>query len=296
MLTMGLCAYSIPCLSEEPTSDAEKRAAFKAAYNERKAEERLDAVGKLEGVKEQFSIEMVYWVSWSDPDPEVRSRAFSVLVHCEDTYGYTAYLAADSFSREKEIGVKVEKAVAMAPLKYKWAALNELVTFLRTLRWNDWNWHWYNHSGGYIAAGTPPEDVSKKVTSGEGSSGDDYARKSEPLRWRNENELIAIIAGTVNKMTGTKMESRPRIDQEIVKWWERKSDLWAEYDRKLQRKEQEEIKESQFKELKTVIKMDELKPGKDTLRDLLSESKTKEIPKEVKHANPDKINMSLLDE
>ncbi len=265
-LSLFLCSQS-PCLSMEESSEVHRRRDFLAAYNQRTAHERFTAIQKLEGAKEDRSIEMLYFVSWKDPDPEVRSRAFSTLVLCDDTYGYTAYLAADSFKRETELGVKVEMAVAMGSLKYKWSALNELVDFLRTLRWQYYNWSWYGagRSAGYIASGNPPVEPGGK--NAERGSGDDYGRGQEPLRWHSERELMGIIAEVINRLSGTRIESRPRIDQEIVKWWDRKSALWAAHDRRLRTKtlkDSRDSKEIQWKDLKN-MKNDEVVPGKDII-------------------------------
>lgn len=286
---LTLCSLAAPvCLSQEAPGEEQKRANFIAAYNGMRAEKRLAAISKLTQCKAQLSIEMLYYVSVQDADPEVRSRAFSALVHCEDTYGYTAYLAANSFKEEKEIGVKVEKAVQLDSLHYKWSALNELVGFLGSLRWNYWYWNWYKQSGGYIGSGNPPESlVEKGDKKAEGSGAKDEGsasktesggiedtwRNVEPLRWRNENELIAIVAGVINRMSGTQLESRPRIDQEIVKWWERKSELWAEYDRKLRTKTLEDSRQIKFKSLQN-LRVDEVQPGKDTLRGIIGRSTT----------------------
>jgi len=289
-----LCACSPLCFGEDTPSEEQKRTIFRAQYNQHRAEKRLAAIGILDDSKEQRSIETLYFVSFRDPDPEVRSRAFSALVYCEDEYGYTAHLAADSFRQEKEFGVKVEKAVAMGRLQYKWAALNELVEFLSTLRWNYWNWHTYNNHGGYIASGTPPEPPPAPVSGSEsdvkrvdekkndekkiaaGNEGYDRWRNREPLRWRNENELMGLIAGTINRMTGTQIESRPRIDQEIVKWWDRKSELWVEYDRKMRTDRLPKWKDIQFK-TPIAPSEDGIVAGKDTLRDLLDAKEEKPV-------------------
>ena len=257
-----ISAFSPLCFPAEILSGEQKRVDFLAAYNGMRADKRLAAIGKLDGCKELRSIETLYFVSWRDADPEVRSRAFSTMVHCDDAYGYTAYLAANSFKRENDLGVKVEKAVEMGSLHYKWEALNELVGFLRTLRWKYWAWNWYGHSGGYIASGNPPAVPGETPRIKDEGSG--YGR--EPLRWRSENELIALIAGVINRLSGTRVESRPRIDQEIVKWWERKSDLWAEYDRELRATTIVKPKVLQFKNLNDAPdEDDEIQPGKDTI-------------------------------
>jgi len=288
-----LCASSALCFSEEEHSEEQKRTIFRAQYNQQRAEKRLAAISVLDDCKEQRSIETLYFVSFRDPDPEVRSRAFSAMIYCEDTYGYTAYLAADSFRQEKEFGVKVEKAVEMGRLQYKWAALNELVEFLSTLRWNYWNWHTYNNHGGYIASGTPPEPPppiesgsesdakrvdEKKRDEKKVADNDrlDRWRNREPLRWRNENELMGLVAGTINRMTGTQIESRPRIDQEIVKWWDRKSELWMEYDRKMRTDRLPKWKDIQFK-APTRMPEERIEPGKDALRDLLEAKEDKPV-------------------
>src|ERR1700759_2044299 len=130
---------SVVAVADDTRTEEQKRTIFLAEYNRQRADKRLVAISILDNSREQRSIEMLYFVSFRDPDPGGRSRAFSALVHCEDVYGYTARLAAESFKREKEIGVKVEKAVGMGVLQYKWSALNELTQFLSTLRWSDWN-------------------------------------------------------------------------------------------------------------------------------------------------------------
>jgi hypothetical protein len=271
LLTVFLTVLSVSstlCFSKEELAESLKRAEFRAAYNVQRADRRLAALSKLNGCKEQQSIETLYFVSLRDPDPEIRSRAFSAMVHCGDTYGYTAHLAADSFNRELDLGVKVEKAVAMESLRYKWAALNAMVGFLRTLRWNNWNWNLYERSGGYIASGNPPEIPGEPNEVKDDGEGYDGWRNREPLRWRSENDLMGIVAATINRMSGTQLESRPRIDQEIVKWWERKSDLWQDYDRKLRARTLASSKEIHFKD-PVLLQDDSIQPGKDTLKDLL---------------------------
>jgi hypothetical protein len=267
LLLSIVTGWVLPCHSLEENTELERRNAFLTAYNWRKANERLAALDHMTGIKEPYSIEMLYYVSWMDPDTEVRSRAFSILVRCPDKLGYTAYLAANSFKREKEMGVKVEKAVALSMLRYKWSALNELVDFLRTTRWSDWYWWNRNQSAGYIAAGTPPGEPGYGVR-GE-DSGDKQWQNREVLRWRNENEFIAHITGVVNRMAGTQIESRPRIDQEIVKWWDRKSELWADYDRKLRAKELGEQKDIEWNKMMKA-KGEDIMPGKDVLPHFLS--------------------------
>jgi hypothetical protein len=255
-----------PASPEKNSGEEQKRADFLAAYNGQRADKRLVSISKLSDCKAQRSIETLYFVSWLDADPEVRSRAFSALIRCEDTYGYTAYLAADSFKRENEPGVKIEKAVAMGSLRYRWSALNELVSFLGSLRWRWWwGWSGYSRSGGYVVAGTPPLVSSSGPAPVEDREYDLW-RQREPLRWRSENELMAIVGGVINRLSGTKTESRPRIDQEIVKWWDRKSELWAEYDRKLREKTLSDSKPVQFKVLQG-MRDDEIQPGKDMLHD-----------------------------
>lgn len=297
--TLVLCLAALTALTpvisaqEGPTEEL-RRAQFLAAYNRQRAEKRLMAISHLDESKDQRSIETLYFVSVRDPDPEVRSRAFSALVHCEDEYGYTAHLAADSFRQEKEFGVKVEKAVEMSALQYKWAALNELVEFLSTLRWNYWNWHSYARHTGYVAQGNPPMDPP--ITSGSDSEekkaavreNDGYERwkNREPLRWRSENELMGLIGATINRISGTKIEARPRIDQEIVKWWDRKSDLWLEYDRNLRTAKLPKWKDIRFKNPRD-LQDDGIQPGKDTLQDLLAEKKEEKAPARVRGVQVD---------
>ena len=84
---------------------------------------------------------------------------------------------------------------------------------------------------------------------------------------------MAIIVGVIGRLSGTRTESRPRIDQEIVKWWERKSELWAEYDRNLREKTLADSKPVQFKDLQD-MKDDEIQPGKDVLRNMIEKSTT----------------------
>jgi hypothetical protein len=272
---------------DRTSGEEQKRADFLAAYNGQRADRRLVAISKLNHCKAQRSIETLYFVSWFDADPEVRSRAFSALVHCEDTYGYTAYLAADSFKRENEPGVKVEKAVAMGSLRYRWSALNELVGFLGSLRWRWWGgWNDYSRSGGYVRAGTPPP-VSSTGPAPVQDSEYDLWRQREPLRWRSENELMAIVVGVINRLSGTSTESRPRIDQEIVKWWDRKSELWTEYDRKLREKTLSDSKPVHFKDLQG-MRDDEIQPGKDTLQDIVERMK--------KNASNDKAHKLIIND
>ncbi|MCW8129139.1 MAG: hypothetical protein KIS92_02035 [Planctomycetota bacterium] len=224
-----LSAAGVACAAE-PT-ELEVRNEFLKAYNWKKANERLASLGYLTQATEDYSYQMLFLVSWKDPDPEVRSRAFTILCKRPDKVGYVAYLAAASFREERELGVKIEKATAMAGLKYRWSALNELVNFLKTLRWyHDWYWWNTRHPTGYIAGGTPPGEPGSGTESGGGSK---EGRAREPQRWRSERELMQHVCGVINKLANTNIESRPRIDQEIVKWWERKSDLWEDYDRKL---------------------------------------------------------------
>jgi len=274
ILLASLALNASFCFSAEGLTEEQKREAFLVTYNGLRADKRLAALRQLENSKEQRSFETLYFVSFRDPDPEIRSRAFTTLVRCDDTYGYIAYLAADSFKREKELGVKLEKAVEMGSLKYKWAPLNELVGFLSTLRWNDWHWGWYGggsgHAGGYVASGNPPDSPGEPVKPKDANAGYDDGHNREPLRWRTENELMGLFAGVINRLSGTKIESRPRIDQEIVKWWEQKSELWAEYDRKLRAKTFADLKEKEtpLKNIKD-LRDDDIKPGKDTLRDHL---------------------------
>lgn len=232
-------------------SEEQKHLNFLAAYNEQPARKRSAALHILDKSKDQRSIETLFSVSWRDPDPEVRSRAFFSLVHCEDQYGYTAYLAAESFKRETEPGVKVEKAVNLNALRYKWSALNELVTFLHSLRWSYWQWN-PNTNGGYIANGDAPESPSDTPKPAVVRSGYDEWRDREPLRWRTEEELIGLVTNQINHITGTQMESRPRIDQEITKWWERKGDSWADYDRKLRNKSLASSRDIVFKDVKNI--------------------------------------------
>lgn len=286
--------------SEEP-----QRTQFRAAYNGQRAEQRLMAIDVLEASTEQPSIETLYFVSVRDPDPEVRSRAFDALVHCSDTYGYTAHLAADSFRQEKEFGVKVEKGVELGNLHYKWAALNELTAFLSTLRWNYWNWHSYARNSGYIPAGTPPETPSTPINSDElegaasppsaaavasavaaaevkktGQAGYERWKNRKTPRWRSENELMGLIAGTINRISGAQVDAVPRVDQEIVKWWERKSELWMEYDRKLRTEKLPKWKDVKFANPRE-LKVEGIQPGKDTLRDLLETPAKAEAAKKV---------------
>ncbi len=249
------------------TSEEQKHLDFLAAYNEQPAKKRIAAITKLDRAKDQRSIETLYSVSLRDPDPEVRSRAFFALVHCDDEYGYTAYLAADSFKKETEEGVKVEKAVRLGALRYKWAALNELVGFLHSLRWNPWQWNSYSSNGGYIAAGDPPSPGETPSKPAPPKSGYPEWQNREPLRWRSEEELIGLVTKTINGIAGTQMESRPRIDQEIVKWWERKGDLWLDYDRQLRAKTQAKAQEVKFKDV-AEIRADDIRPDA-TLRDML---------------------------
>src|SRR5205085_2037714 len=117
----ALLTVSSPlCFSEDMPSELQKRLDFIGAYNGKRAEKRMAAIRILDNCKEERSIETLFFISWVDPDPEIRSRAFSSMVHCDDTYGFVAYLAAESFKRETELGAKVEKAVGMGSLKYKW--------------------------------------------------------------------------------------------------------------------------------------------------------------------------------
>jgi hypothetical protein len=266
-------ACTLLCGAEDSSFGEQKHVDFLAAYNNQPVSQRIAALRKLDYSKDQQSIETLFSISWRDPDPEVRSRAFYGLVHSEDLYGYTANLAADSFKRETEPGVKVEKAVGLSSLRYRWAALNELVNFLHAQRWSSWNFNGSGTNGAYISSGSPPEaqsDGSKPATA-RSSGGYDEWKNREPLRWRTEEELIGIITNTINKMSGTQIESRPRIDQEITKWWERKSDQWLEYDRKLRSKIQANAQPVKFKEVKD-IHDDELQPGKDTARDIVTKS------------------------
>jgi hypothetical protein len=265
-----ISACSPLCFSEEGRMEEQKRANFRAAYDGQRADRRLAAIRDLDNSHEQRSIEMLYSVSWRDPDPEVRSRAFFALVRCEDTYGYTAYLAADSFKRETEPGVKVEKAVGLGSLRYKWSALNELVDFLHTTRWNSWQWTSNESSGGYVAAGSPPTSPGDAEKTKTARSGYDEWKNREPLRWHSENELIGLITSTINRMSGTQMEARPRIDQEIVKWWERKSDLWAEYDRNLRSKALGNSHPIDVKDFKAMN--DGIQTGSDTLGEIVSKT------------------------
>ena len=266
-LTLGIV---LPGNSEEGNVELQKRLDFINAYNGKRADKRLAALSLLNNVKEEKSIETLFFVSWADCDPEIRSRAFSSMVHCEDTYGFVAYLAAESFKQEQEIGVKVEKAIELGGLKYKWSALNELVHFTSTLRWSIWNWPYagYHRSGGYIASGDPPpvpdypEDKNASNGVNEGNTG------KEPRRWQSENELIGLVLNSINRLSGTRMESRARIDQEIVKWWDRKSELWEEYDRKLRARTLANMREVHFMDFKE-MHFEDIKPGKDTLREAL---------------------------
>lgn len=290
LLLAGSLATSAFCFSESDPEE-QRHADFLAAYNGQTALKRVDAIRKLDHSKDQRSLETLYSVSWRDPDPEVRSRAFFALVHSEDPYGYTAYLAADSFKLETEPGVKVEKAVALSSLRYKWSALNELVGFLHSLRWNPWQWNSYGNNGGYVAAGNPPNSESPGETSKPTVARGGYEewQHREPLRWRSEEELIGIITQTINRMSGTQMEARPRIDQEIVKWWERKSDLWADYDLKIRSKMLAKSQEIKFKDLKD-IRADDIQPAKDTARDMVSKSI---VPaNEAKPVTPNKAALS----
>jgi hypothetical protein len=241
-LLLGIFVGGVrPCFSEDNTPELKRRNSSSVTHDWNKANERLAALGKMAGKKESYTNEELYHISCMDPDPEVRSLAFFMLTRSPDKLGYTAYLAADSFKREKELGVKVEKAVAMNKLQYKWSALNELVGFLRTLRWNDWNGDCQRCHGGYIPAGTPPGELGYGVTSED--RGVVEWEHHEVLQCRNEPELIGHICTAINRLAGTQMGSRPRIDQEIVKWWERKSELWADYDRKLRTEELRKEKE-----------------------------------------------------
>ena len=253
------------------TNEEQKHVDFLAAYNEQPARKRIAAIAKLERSKDQRSIETLYSVSTRDPDPEVRSRAFFALVHCDDEYGYTAYLAAASFKKETEEGVKVEKAVRLGALRYKWAALNELVLFLHSLRWNPWQWNSYSSTSGYIAAGDPPESPGEttKPVPPPPKSGYPEWQNREPLRWRSEEELIGLVTKTINGIAGTQMESRPRIDQEIVKWWERKGDLWLDYDRQLRAKTQAKAQEVKFKDV-AEIRAEDIRP--DAVQNMLAKN------------------------
>lgn len=266
------------CFAVE-VSDEQKHVDFLEAYNGQTVPKRIAAIKKLDGSTDLRSIETLYSVSWRDPDPEVRSRAFYALVHCEDVNGYTANLAAESFKRETEAGVKVEKAAGLGNLNYKWAALNELVNYLHSLRWSQWTATSSAAGSGYIAMGDAPSsdggapNVGPKRPAGNPTAGSTYDawKNREPLRYRTEEELMGLIVNTINRMSGTHMESRPRIDQEIVKWWERKGEGWAEYDRDLRAKSQASARNMKLKDV-SEIRDDGVQPTKDAAKEMVAKS------------------------
>jgi len=147
-----LSACSPFCLSEETPTEEQRRTEFLAEYNGLRADKRLAAISTLRDSKEQRSIEALYFVSWRDSDPEVRSHAFPPWSTVTTTYGYIAHwrLTASSAKRSSRQGGE-SGGDGLAAVQV--AALNELVGFLRTLRWAYWDWNWRARSAGYVAAG-----------------------------------------------------------------------------------------------------------------------------------------------
>lgn len=232
-------------------NEQQARSKFAQAYNQKRWKERLVALDELKGAKEDQTHQLLYHVSTLDTDPEVRLKAFRVLSECPDRLGYVAYLASLSLKAEKNMSVKFNKAAAMGSFSYKYHATEALEDFLRRLRHRNPDWY-------YIDT-TDISYTSDGRRAGSTRSWDGY----EPDYWGNERAGMTILVGALNKLANARLQVRPRVDQEVVEWWNRHKDYILEEDQKLRAKETPP-NVLDFSKLK-LTKMD-LVPGDDGMK------------------------------
>lgn len=249
MLTAVVFTSAFGVRAEE--TDQMARGKFAQAYNGKRWKERLVALDELKGVKEDQSHQLLYHVSVLDTDPEVRLKAFRVLAACPDKVGYVAYLASLSLKAEKNMSVKFNKAAAMGSFSYKYHATEALADFLRRLRYRNPDWYYIDTT-----------DIS--YTSDGQRAGNTHSWEGyEPDYWGNERAGMTILIGALNKIANSRLQVRPRVDQEIVEWWNRHKEYILEEDQKLRAKEMPN-NTLDFSKLK-MAKMD-LVPGDDGMK------------------------------
>jgi len=289
LVLLGALVLTLSLSPVRAEDEQTMRAKFADSYNRKRWKERLEALEHLKSAKEDRTFQILYHVSVFDTDPEVRAKAFRVLASCHDQWGYVAYLCAQSLTAERVINVKYNKAAAMGGLRYKYHAAEALADFLRRLRYRNHDWYYIDTSDLSLTAEGRARD---SVKSWEGYTEPDY--------FNNERAGMKIVVGAINSLGKAKLQVRPRLDQEVVEWWNRHKEYILEDDQKLRAKEVEQMGEKKPEPDKVnpeKVKMEkvELQQGEDPLdRALMKPEERKEPAPMAK--TPEKRESKVQDE
>jgi hypothetical protein len=224
------CAGWIAILSGiflfEPQARGSEEAArkrFHAKYWDVVSEERLAALDPLANVREDRSHWILYTVSFWDPEPAVRRKAFRMLVGSEDRVGHVSYLASRSFRLERDPDMRAEKAGMMAGLRFKWHALSELCAFASGARYPRYEYP----ADAYDDARPHRWWVWVGRTKGIG------VMYGDPWRGRDAAGRMARVLEAINVLGKSRFEARPGEGRRIGKWWREKDAEFREVDRRL---------------------------------------------------------------
>lgn len=286
---LGALALTLSLAPARAEDEQTMRAKFADGYNRKRWKERLEALDHLKSAKEDRTFQTLYHVSVFDTDPEVRVKAFRVLANCHDQWGYVAYLCAQSLTAERVINVKYNKAAVMGGLRYRYHAAEALSDFLRRLRYRNHDWYYIDTSDLTLTAEGRARD---SIKSWEGYTEPDY--------FNNERAGMKIVVGALNSLGKAKLQVRPRVDQEVVEWWNRHKEYILEDDQKLRAKEVELMGEKKPEPEKVnpeKVKMEkvELQQGEDPLERALVKPEERKDPAPAAKT-PEKRESKVQDE
>lgn len=213
------------------------REQFMKAYWSVVTNERMYALDLISSPSENDTIWMLFTVSYWDPETQVREKAFRLLSRLTDEHGAIANLASQSFTLDKDIDAKVQKAKYMKNLRYRYPALETLVNFVLDKRpGNKLGWPYGGWGGGYGWGGGHGWHGGGRGLPGIGSYGLGFGFGG----WgvidgevvRDDRQRFQDILDTINYLGSADFKARRGVEREIESWWEMKQPEIRELDRR----------------------------------------------------------------
>lgn len=192
----------------EQEPEAQRRKQFEKVYGSGIKEQQLAALETLRGGKEPNTGKSLYKVFTVSRDPEIRLATFDVLCSLEDPDGSFAHLVALCFRAEREREAKVNMALSMQKMKYKWSALSELCRFAPQL-------------GFPVVPIEDEKDRNRRRRRPQVQGGISRDENYEEIleRTLKVREQLVLVLNAINHLSGEIFFASRKTPQEIRAWW-----------------------------------------------------------------------------